>query len=196
MTSALLIVDVQNDFCPGGTLAVPEGDKIIDVLNRYIQVFESHHFPVFASRDWHPKNTTHFKEFGGLWPPHCIQQTPGAQFHPRLHLPSTAVIISKGMDKEEESYSAFLATDKDGKQFLDLLKTAQVSALFIGGLATDYCVQSSVLDALQLKFKVYLLVDAIRGVNIKPSDSQKAIERMTKQGAILKTFSDFQSVLV
>jgi nicotinamidase/pyrazinamidase len=183
LEEAVLIVDVQNDFCPGGSLAVPEGDKIIPVLNKYIKIFSMRKLPIFASRDWHPKESKHFKRFGGPWPKHCIQNTKGARFHPDLKLPKETIILSKGMDPAKDSYSAFQAVDSNGTEFLGLLKVLGVSELFIGGLATDYCVKSSVLDALKFGFKVKLLIDTIKGVNIRPKDSEDAIEEMTARGA-------------
>jgi len=180
---ALLIVDVQNDFCPGGGLAVPEGDKIVRALNKYIKIFSKKKLPIFASRDWHPQESKHFKQFGGPWPKHCIQNTEGARFHPDLKLPKETIILSKGMDPAKDSYSAFQAVDSNGTEFLGLLKVLGVNELFIGGLATDYCVKSSVLDALKFGFKVKLLIDAIKGVNIKPKDSEDAIEEMISRGA-------------
>ncbi|MFQ5867419.1 MAG: nicotinamidase [bacterium] len=185
---ALLIVDVQNDFCPGGALAVPEGDRIISVLNKYIKIFLRKKLPIFVSRDWHPKETKHFKQFGGPWPKHCIQNTRGARFHPDLELPKGIIILSKGMDPDKDSYSAFQAVDSNGTEFFKLLKTLGVNETFVGGLATDYCVKSSVLDALKFGFKVKLLIDAIKGVNIKPKDSEEAIEEMVSRGAEKMTF--------
>lgn len=179
---ALLVVDVQNDFCPGGALAVEEGDTVVPVLNRYIEIFAKENKPVIASRDWHPRHTKHFRDFGGPWPIHCVQNTSGAAFHPALKLPSSAIIVSKGMDPVQDSYSAFQAVDEQGRSLRDLLKELGVQELWVGGLATDYCVRASVLDALE-DFKVKLLADAIKGVNIKPDDSQKAIEEMFKAGA-------------
>ena len=181
--SALLIVDVQNDFCQDGALAVPEGDAIIPVLNKYIQLFSSGSLPVFASRDWHPKKTAHFNEFGGSWPPHCVQDTPGARFHAVLRLPGDAIIMSKGMDPEADSYSAFQAVDEKGNAFADLLKKFSIKELFVGGLATDYCVRWTVLDALKFGLRVFLLMDAIRGVNVREKDSEAAIEEMVSMGA-------------
>lgn len=180
---ALLIIDVQNDFCPKGSLAVPQGDKIIPTLNKYIKIFQQKKLPIFASRDWHPKVTKHFKQFGGFWPSHCVQNTKGAQFHPKLRLPKNVIILSKGMDPEKDSYSAFQAVDSNGTELSNLLKIFGVNQLCIGGLATDYCVKYSVLDALKLGFKVNLLVDAIKAVNINPADSQEAIKEMLKNGA-------------
>lgn len=183
LNEALLIVDVQNDFCPGGALAVPRGDEVVPILNQYIQYFHAQNKPIFASRDWHPLKTSHFKEYGGLWPVHCVQNTSGAQFHPQLKLPQETIVLSKGMDPAKDSYSAFQGFDSEGNLFLDILKRAGIKSLYIGGLAADYCVKSSVLDACQKGFQVYLLIDAIRGVNIKFGDSQKAIEEMMASGA-------------
>lgn len=180
---ALLIVDVQNDFCPGGALAVPEGDKIVPILNKYMMIFSRKKWPIFASRDWHPQETKHFKQFGGLWPEHCIQNTKGAGFHPDLRLPQETIILSKGMDPDKDSYSAFQAVDSKGTKFFELLKISGINELFVGGLATDYCVKSSVLDALKFGFKVKLLIDSIKGVNIKSKDSDQAIEEMVSCGA-------------
>jgi len=180
---ALLIVDVQNDFCPGGSLAVPEGDKVVSRLNNYIKVFSKKKWPIFASRDWHTRQTRHFKQFGGPWPKHCVQNTRGAGFHPDLKLPRETIILSKGMDPDKDSYSAFQAVDSNGTEFLQLLKALGIEELFVGGLATDYCVKWSVLDALRHGFKVNLLMDVIKGVNIKPKDSEDAIEEMVSGGA-------------
>ncbi|MBI5023472.1 MAG: bifunctional nicotinamidase/pyrazinamidase [Candidatus Omnitrophica bacterium] len=179
---ALLVVDVQNDFCPGGALAVMQGDRVVPVLNRYIEIFSKDKNPVIASRDWHPARTKHFKDFGGPWPVHCAQNTPGAAFHPALKLPPRTIIVSKGMDPEKDSYSAFQAIDERGRPLLGILKDLDVKELWIGGLATDYCVKASVLDALK-NFKVRLLMDAIKGVNIHPDDAKTAVEEMLKAGA-------------
>jgi len=180
---ALLIVDVQNDFCPKGALAVPRGDKVVPPINKYIKIFSQNKLPIFVTRDWHPRETKHFKDFGGLWPKHCIKKTKGARFHPDLKLPKGIIILSKGMDPQEDSYSAFQAVDNKEVAFFKLLKKFGINELFVGGLATDYCVKFSVLDALKLRFKVKLLTDAIQGVNIKASDSQKAIKEMLAAGA-------------
>lgn len=187
---ALLIVDVQNDFCPGGALAVPDGDAVVPVLNKYIQVFTQMSLSIFASRDWHPPKTKHFKTFGGLWPVHCVQNTPGACFHPELKLPPETVVLSKGMDREKEGYSAFEGVDDQGRDLLRILRDKKTERLLIGGIATDYCVKATVLDALK-HFKVYLLVDAVKGVEVKPGDSTAAIQEMTAGGAEKITFKDF-----
>lgn len=193
LKKALLVVDLQNDFCPGGALAVPEGDKIIPALNKYIDYFSKNKLPIFASRDWHPKKSKHFKKFGGVWPVHCVQDTKGAEFHPKLKLPKERIIISKGMDAEKDSYSAFQAQDSNGMDFLTLLKYLGVQELYIGGLATDYCVKFSVIDALKNGFKAGLLTDAIEGVNLKPKDSSDAIEEMLKTGAKMTTLKNIKN---
>lgn len=183
LKKALLVVDVQNDFCSGGSLAVSEADKIIPNLNKYIKIFSQNKLPVFASRDWHPKKTVHFKKFGGVWPVHCVQNTKGAKFHPKLKLPKETIILSKGMDPEKDSYSAFQALDSNGMEFLNLLKYSGVREIFIGGLATDYCVKYSAIDALMNGLKVKLLMDVIKGVNLNPADSDEAIKVMERYGA-------------
>ena len=180
---ALVIVDVQNDFCPGGALGVPQGDKIIPAINKYIKVFSSKKLPIFVTRDWHPVRTKHFKDFGGVWPVHCIQNTRGAAFHPKLKLPKEAIFLYKGMDPEKDSYSAFQAQELNGTGFAHLLKLLKVNELYICGLATDYCVRFSTLDALKHGVKVKILIDAIKGVDLKKGDSQKAIKEMIRKGA-------------
>jgi nicotinamidase/pyrazinamidase len=184
---ALIVVDVQNDFCPGGALPVPEGDRVVPVLNEYIRKMQSAGGLVLASRDWHPAKTSHFKEYGGLWPPHCIQGTRGAAFHPDLRLPQdvpTVSLVSKGMEPEQaDAYSAFQAVTPAGIPLADALRRQGVTHVYVGGLATDYCVKATVLDALQAGFAVTLLLDASRGVNVRPHDSEEAIEAMVRAGA-------------
>jgi nicotinamidase/pyrazinamidase len=188
--AALLIVDVQNDFCPGGALAVPDGAAVVPVLNRYLALFAARGYPIFASRDWHPLRTSHFREFGGIWPPHCVQNTSGAAFHPDLQLPPETIIISKGMDPASDAYSAFQALSADGTPFRQLLQGAGITRLYVAGLATDYCVKSSVLDGLQHGLAMTLLVDASRGVNLQPTDAQQAVEQMIAAGARLATLDN------
>lgn len=180
---ALIIVDVQNDFCPGGALAVKGGDEVVPVLNRAIDKFSAAGLPIFATRDWHPEKTSHFKAYGGLWPVHCVQGTGGADFHPGLHLNKDVVVVSAGMLPTEEGYSGFQATDASGSGLAELLRRKGVERLFVGGLATDYCVKHTVLDGLKEGFKVTLLVDAVRAVNLSPDDGDRAIDEMTKAGA-------------
>lgn len=180
---ALVIVDVQNDFCPGGALPVKDGDKVVPVLNRYIERFRRQGLPIFATRDWHPEKTSHFKDYGGAWPPHCIQGTDGAQFHPALELPDDVIIVSKGMDPGEDAYSGFQGRNEQGAKLGSLLRARGVERIFVGGLATDYCVKHTVLDGLKEGFKVVLLEPAVRGVDLQPGDSERAIEEMTRAGA-------------
>jgi nicotinamidase/pyrazinamidase len=180
---ALIIVDVQNDFCPGGALPVAEGDLVVPMLNRYIDKFAKAGLPIFATRDWHPQRTSHFNTDGGPWPPHCIQGTEGGKFHARLALGSNEVIVSKGMSPDADSYSGFQAVNADGVTLGDLLRERGVERIFVGGLATDYCVKETVLDGLKEGFKVVLLEDAIRGVNLQPDDSKRAVEEMIQAGA-------------
>ena len=179
----MLIVDVQNDFCPGGSLAVKEGDQVVPVLNRYIEKFTKAGAPIFATRDWHPERSRHFINGGGQWPVHCVRETEGGKFHPGLALGSDVVIVSKGASPDADSYSGFEAIDTAGIKLADLLRQAGVKRLFIGGLATDYCVKHTVLDALQYGFEVVLLEDAIRGVDLTVGDSARAIEEMVRAGA-------------
>jgi len=183
MKDALIVVDVQNDFCPGGSLVVREGDKVVPVLNRYIKKFADHGLPVFATRDWHPAKTSHFNTGGGPWPPHCVQGSEGAQFRSDLELPPDTVIVSAGMGSDEDGYSGFLGRDDSGVRLVDLLRQRGIERIFVGGLATDYCVKHTVLDGLSEGFKVVLLEDATRGVNLKPNDSKEAIEEMVRAGA-------------
>lgn len=180
---ALVVVDVQNDFCPGGSLAVSDGDRVVPVLNGCAERFWAAGAPIYASRDWHPARTRHFKEYGGAWPPHCVQGTWGAAFHGDLRLPSEAEVISKGMDPEEDAYSCFQAVDARGTRFSDALRARGASRLWVGGLATDYCVRATVLDARKEGFEVLVLEDAIKGVDITPGDSEKAVEEMKAAGA-------------
>ena len=181
--NALIVIDVQNDFCPGGALAVKDGDQVVPPLNRYMAKFKAAGAPIFATRDWHPAKTSHFNTSGGPWPPHCIQGSQGAQFHPALTLPSETVIVSAGMGSDEDGYSGFLGKDERGTLLVDLLRQQGVEHLFVGGLATDYCVKHTVLDGLKEGFKVVLLTDSVRGVNLKPDDSARAIEEMLHAGA-------------
>lgn len=179
---ALLVVDVQNDFCPGGALAVPDGDRIIPRVNRTIELFERRRLPVLATRDWHPKITRHFKEFGGAWPPHCIQGTKGARFHPKLALPKDAVILSKGMDPDQDSYSGFQALNAQGRDLESVVRDLAIDELYLCGLATDYCVRATALDAVRRGLRIRVLEDVIRGVNLKPGDSKEAVQEMRSAG--------------
>ncbi len=179
---ALLVVDVQNDFCPNGALAVPEGDRIIPRINKTIELFQRRGLPVLATRDWHPKVTRHFKEFGGAWPPHCIQGTKGARFHPDLRLPKDAVVLSKGMDPDQDSYSGFQALSPQGRDLESVIRDLGIDEIFLCGLATDYCVRATALDAVRRSIRLRVLEDAIRGVDLKPGDSREALQEMRDAG--------------
>lgn len=179
---ALLVVDMQNDFCPGGSLGVPEGDRIIPRVNRTIDLFRRRGLPILATRDWHPAVTKHFKELGGAWPPHCIQGTKGARFHRDLALPKDAIVLSKGMDPEQDSYSAFQAQNSSGRDLESVIRDLGVDEVFLCGLATDYCVRATALDAVRRGIRVQVLEDAIRGVDVKPGDSEAAVREMRSAG--------------
>ena len=175
---ALVIVDAQNDFLPGGALAVPQSDEILPIVNDYIAAFEKRRLPIYMTRDWHPPDHCSFKEYGGPWPTHCVAGTDGAAFSAELKLTAPATIVSKATTPDLECYSDFGTTNFEAD-----LRVSGVSRLFIGGLATDYCVLSTVKDALALGFNTFLLVDAIRGVNVHPDDSQNAEQEMIRLGA-------------
>lgn len=179
---ALILVDVQNDFIPGGSLGVPDGDAVIPVLNQWIRAFRDQGRPIFATRDWHPADHCSFKEQGGIWPPHCIAETPGAQFDERLELPPTAHIVSKAATRDRDAYSGFQGTDLAAQ-----LRARETRRVFVGGLATDYCVLNTVLDALSASFEVQVICDAIRAVNLQPDDGDTALQRMQESGAELLT---------
>ena len=185
MGLALLVVDVQNDFCPGGSLAVKDGDKVVPGLNKVIEAFNKSGFPIFFTRDWHPRNHISFRNQGGIWPPHCIQGTHGADFHPGLEVPQSATIISKAEDSGFEAYSGFQGTDLEKR-----LRVLGVDEVFIGGLTTDYCVRQSSLDALHAGFTVNVLKYCTRAVNLKPGDDVRALGEMKKAGARLITTRD------
>lgn len=187
---ALLVVDMQNDFCPGGALGVPGGDRIVPLINRYLRIFSKAKLAIFVSRDWHPKETAHFKKSGGIWPRHCVAGTKGARFHPKLKLPKGAILLYKGMSPSEDSYSVFQARDKEGTDFGVLLEKFGIKELYMAGLATDYCVKFSSQDALRQGLKVAILIDAVKGVNLKAGDSQKALATMRKEGAREITFNE------
>jgi len=174
---ALIVVDVQNDFCPGGTLAVPHGDEVIEPLNKLIDEFLERGAPVYKSRDWHTSTTKHFSAYGGTWPVHCVQNTEGAEFHPRLRDDPRIKVISKGLS-DKDSYSAFDETD-----LATQLHKQNVEEVVVGGLATDYCVKNTVLDALKNGFKVKAVENAMRAVDLQPGDGERAIDEMREAGA-------------
>ena len=184
-TDALIIVDVQNDFVPGGALPVPEGDQVVPLLNEYIKLFKKAKASILATRDWHPPNHISFKAQGGPWRPHCIQNTTGAKFHPDLKLPRNTIVVSKAMNPLKENYSGF-----ESPKLANSLQKQGVTRVFVGGLATDYCVKNTVLDAFKLGFETVLLVDGVAGINAEPGDSEKAIDKMVETGAEQATLAD------
>lgn len=181
---ALVVIDVQRDFLPGGALAVPRGNEVIPPLNRYIALFQSQRLPIFATRDWHPPNHCSFVEQGGPWPAHCVMNTAGAEFSPELKLPGNVYVISKATQPEREAYSDF-----DGG--LDAhLKERGIRRLFVGGLATEYCVLATVRDALQRGYAVVLLTDAVRSIDQHPGDGRRAVQEMVQLGAMSAQWRD------
>lgn len=174
---ALIVVDVQNDFCPGGSLAVPDGNKVVEPLNQLVKEFLRNGEMVIKSRDWHPSTTKHFADYGGTWPVHCVQETKGAEFHKDLIDDSRITIISKGLG-DEDCYSAF-----DGTDLALQLKKNGVEELWVGGLATDYCVKNTVLDGLKNGFKVKAVKEAMRAVELHEGDGEKALAEMKEAGA-------------
>lgn len=175
---ALIIVDIQNDFLPGGALAVPDGDAVIPVLNRCASAFERANLPVFATRDWHPVNHCSFRAQGGPWPVHCVAGTPGAAWPAELILPRSTRVISTGVEPNAEGYSGF-----EGTALASTLRELGCKRLFIGGLATDYCVRATALDALKEGFEVFILEDAVRAVDVRPGDGARALAELTEKGA-------------
>jgi nicotinamidase/pyrazinamidase len=178
-SDALILVDVQNDFLPGGALAVPGGDAVVEPLNRAAALFAARGRPVFATRDWHPPDHCSFRARGGPWPPHCVAGTPGAAFAPGLRLPPSAVTVSKATTAERDAYSGLQGTDLANR-----LRAAGVTRVMVGGLATDYCVKETVADALAAGFAVVLLTDAIRAVDVHPGDGDAARAKMLAAGAV------------
>ncbi len=173
---ALLIVDVQKDFCPGGTLAVPEGDKVVPVINKVMGAFPL----VVASKDWHPQDTVHFKK----WPPHCVQGTPGADFHPGLDVSRIKKTFLKGAHNKDDGYSAFEAANDN---LADFLRKNGVEELYVAGLATDYCVKATALDAEKNGFEAFVIEDAVAAVNKNIGDDEKAFKVMRKAGVTMLT---------
>lgn len=174
MKTALLIIDVQNDFCPGGALGVKDGDKAVPLINRIMDRFDW----VISSQDWHPEDSVHF----GKWPAHCVAGTRGAELHPGLESNKIDLKLLKGTDNKDDGYSAFEATNVP---LADFLRENNIDTLFVCGLATDYCVKATAIDAGKLGFHTYVITDAISAVNIQPGDDEKALGEMYRNGCIL-----------
>jgi len=169
---ALLIVDLQNDFCKGGSLAVPEGETIVATVNGFMEKFPL----IIASKDWHPEKSVHFDQ----WPVHCVKNTHGAEFHPDLNLKIIQKIFLKGTGNRDDGYSAFEATE----DLVAYLKSKEITSIYVCGLATDYCVKVSALDAVKTGFKVFLITDAIKGVEVKPGDVARTLEEIKNAGVV------------
>jgi nicotinamidase/pyrazinamidase len=182
--AALLVVDVQRDFCPGGTLPVKDGDEVVPGINSVVRAFEHAGLPIFFTRDWHPPDHISFKSQGGPWPPHCVEGTAGAEFHPALRIPLGAIVISKGDSPRAEAYSGFQGTGLEVR-----LKRLGVDEVFVCGLATDYCVRETTLDARRTGLAVEVLKDCVRPVDVKPGDGARALTEMKEAGAKLTTSS-------
>jgi nicotinamidase/pyrazinamidase len=183
----LLCVDVQNCFLPGGTLGITEADRIIDPINNLIRIFRRRTHPVFFTRDWHPSDHCSFMNQGGPWPPHGIQETEDAAFSSRLEIPGNAAILSKGTHKKIEQYSTMHAHEEGGWTLTEILREAKIKRIFIGGLATDYCVLNSVRDARKEGFEVFVMTDTVCAVDVAPGDGYKALAKMEALGAQLIT---------
>ena len=180
---ALILVNIQNDFCPGGALAVDEGDRIVDVVNRLMPQFQL----VISTQDWHPADHVSFKERGGPWPPHCVQGTEGAELHPALNREPISYYFRKASSPAKDAYSEFEGTDGQGRTLDEALKSHNVTRVYVVGLATDYCVKATVLDAIKHGYEVYVVTDAVRAVNVSPDDGEKALDEMARAGAHLVT---------
>ncbi|MGM0412611.1 MAG: nicotinamidase [Pseudomonadota bacterium] len=184
--TALVLVDLQNDFLPGGALGVPGGDAVIPPLNRCAAAFAAAGRPVFATRDWHPPDHCSFREQGGPWPPHCVAGSEGAAFAPGLALPATAMVIGKGSRPEADAYSGF-----DGTDLARRLRDNGCDDLVVGGLATDYCVRATALDGLREGFEVTVLTDAVAAVDVQPGDGDRALAEMAEAGCTLTSSEEF-----
>lgn len=185
---ALIIVDVLNDFCPPhGALAVKDGDKVVEPLNRVKSEFEL----VIATRCWHPEVTIHFKKYGGKWPTHSVKNTHGAMFHPGLDV-SNVLVVSKGTESDEDGFSGFEGRNLFNNMSLEeILRNNGVEEVYVGGLTTEYCDKATALDACRLGFKTYVFLDACRAVDLNPGDGERAIEEMKLAGAIMTTTEEF-----
>ena len=193
---ALVVVDVQVDFCPGGALPVPHGDKVVRPINTLLHTADAHNRLVVLTRDWHPQASTHFSTGGGDWPPHCIAGSDGARFHPDLQLPSPANIVSNGAQPDEDGYSAFDGVDDERRSLLNILKAHSTETVLVCGLATDYCVLATVLDAMRSGFTAIVALDATAPVNLKTPDGAESEKRMKAAGAYVVSTEAAQRLLM
>jgi nicotinamidase/pyrazinamidase len=174
---ALIVVDPQVDFFPGGALPVPDGDAILPVVNEAMDRFRNRGLPVFISRDWHPADHCSFQAQGGPWPSHCVRGTSGAELHPGLEPPALFTMVHKATESGREAYSDF-----DGTGLAEHLRDRGVRRMYLAGLALDYCVKATCLDGIDAGFEMILLIDATRAVNVDPEDGDRAMEQMTVVG--------------
>lgn len=186
--SAVIAVDVQNDFCPGGKLAVAQGNLVVEPLNKLFQAADQTGMLTIVTRDWHPKQAVHFAGFGGVWPEHCIMESEGAKFYPDLKIDPATFIVSKGVDGKD-AYSGFdgsITSSADradlGTPLNDVLRARGIKRLFVGGLATDYCVKQTAIDGARFGYQVFLIEEAVRAVDINPGDGNRALEEMKNSG--------------
>ena len=193
---ALVVVDVQVDFCPGGALAVPQGNCVLEPINRLLHIATENHRPVVATRDWHPEESSHFTSGGGRWPPHCVADSKGAAFHPDLRLPAHTIIVSKGLQPNENGYSAFDGIDDKQLPLLTVLNAQSIEDVVVCGLATDYCVRATVLDALRSGFSAFVVLDAIAPVNLNGTDGDEAAREMQDAGAYMLDTEAAQTCLI
>ncbi|WP_340620504.1 bifunctional nicotinamidase/pyrazinamidase [Xenorhabdus siamensis] len=210
MKTALLLIDLQNDFCTGGTLAVKESEEVIKMANKAIELCQQHNITIIATQDWHPSDHMSFAvnsgqpvgelgELNGIpqiwWPVHCVQGQLGADFHPTLNQSAIQEIFRKGENSQIDSYSAFFDNDrKNATKLHSWLSEQHINRLLILGIATDYCVKFTVLDALEHGYETYVIAEGCRGVNIQADDSQRAIEEMTAKGARLISLSEITTL--
>jgi nicotinamidase-related amidase len=179
------VVDYQRDFCPGGALPVEGGDDIAPIINRYIDIFGDAGSTIVTTRDYHPPDHISFRDQGGIWPPHCVRGTEGAKFHRDLDLPKGTMVVSKAKERDREAYSGF-----DGTGLAEALGERDVERVYVIGLATDYCVKSTVLDSIKSGFRTAILTDAVRSVDVEPGDGDRALEDMKRAGAELKQLQE------
>ncbi|MBD2815534.1 bifunctional nicotinamidase/pyrazinamidase [Xenorhabdus sp. Flor] len=210
MKTALLLIDLQNDFCTGGALAVKKSEEVIEMANKAIELCQQHNITIIATQDWHPSNHMSFAinsgqpvgelgELNGIpqiwWPVHCVQGQSGADFHPALNQSAIQEIFRKGENSQIDSYSAFFDNDRKNATRLHSWLTEQhINRLLILGIATDYCVKFTVLDALEHGYETYVIVEGCRGVNIQADDSQRALEEMAAKGAKLTSLSEITTL--
>ena len=192
--TAILVVDVQRDFCLGGALAVPDGDRVVGVLNQILRAAHARRLTLYATRDWHPHNSRHFLAGGRTWPAHCIAGSAGARFHPDLDLPEGTLIVSKGIEADSDGYSAFEGRLENGTSLSDDLRQRGITHLITGGLATDYCIRHSVLDAMQKGWHVTVVTDAIAAVELTPGDGERALAKMRAGGAEFRRSTELDLV--